>query len=62
MLEIERIKGKISNLTESEAKSLLLMFYARLDTAINGTGGDEVVGQTVKDLFEIYKGIPDNKG
>jgi len=34
MLEIEGIKEKISSLDESEAKSLLMIFYGRIDTAV----------------------------
>ena len=58
MLEIEKVKERLIQLDESEAKSLLLIIYARLDTAINGTGGDEVIKETVIDLFDIYKRIP----
>jgi hypothetical protein len=31
----------------------------RLDTAINGTGGDEFIKKTLIDLFDIYKRLPD---
>jgi hypothetical protein len=61
LLEIEEVRGKIKQLDESYAKSLLLIIYARLDTAINGTGGDEVIKQTVKDLFDMYSKLPDSK-
>ncbi|MFP3916762.1 hypothetical protein U5N28_03035 [Lysinibacillus telephonicus] len=43
MLEIDKVKERIQQLEELEAKSLLLIMYARLDTAINGTGSDEVI-------------------
>ena len=61
MLEIEKIKEKIVQLDESEAKSLLMIIYARLDIAINGTGGDEFIKETVIDLFDIYKKLPDKR-
>jgi len=61
LLEIEKVKEKIAQLDESEAKSLLLMIYARLDTAINGIGGAELIKETVVDLFDIYKRLPDRK-
>ncbi|KZE69556.1 hypothetical protein AV545_22060 [Paenibacillus jamilae] len=58
MLEIEKVKERLSQLDEPEAKSLLLIIYARLDTAINGTGGDEVFKETAMDLFDIFKRLP----
>lgn len=61
LLEIEKVKEKIAQLDESEAKSLLLMIYARLDTAINGIGGADFIKETVVDLFDIYKRLPDKK-
>jgi ArsR family metal-binding transcriptional regulator len=61
LLEIEKVKEKIAQLDESEAKSLLFMIYARLDTAINGIGGAELIKETVVDLFDIYKRLPDKK-
>lgn len=61
MLEIEKVKEKIAQLDESEAKSLLLIIYARLDTALNGTGGDDFIKETVVDLFDIYKRLPNQK-
>ncbi|MGF6949064.1 hypothetical protein QF028_001569 [Neobacillus sp. B4I6] len=61
LLEIEELREKIKQLDESYAKSLLLIIYTRLDTAINGTGGDEVIKQTVKDLFDMYSKLPDSK-
>ncbi|MGE8081600.1 hypothetical protein [Peribacillus loiseleuriae] len=61
MLEIEKVKKKIQQLDESEAKSLLLIMYGRLGISIDGTGGDEVIKQTVKDLYEFYSTLPDSK-
>lgn len=61
MLEIEEVRERIKHLNESDVKILLMIIYARLDTAINGTGGDEVIKQTVKDLFDMYSKLPDNK-
>ncbi|TYP73283.1 hypothetical protein [Paenibacillus methanolicus] len=63
MLEIERVKERLSQLDESEARSLLLIIYARLDTAIHGigTGGDPVMKETVMDIFDIYKRLPSKK-
>ena len=61
LLEIEEVREKIKQLDESYAKSLLMIIYSRLDTAINGTGGNEVIKQTVKDLFDLYSKLPDSK-
>ncbi|ATP40791.1 hypothetical protein CSE16_12430 [Solibacillus sp. R5-41] len=61
MLEIEKVKERIQQLSESEAKTLLLITYARLDTAINGSGGDEFIQQTVRDLYDFYFKIPESK-
>lgn len=58
MLEIEKIREKLINLDEADAKSLLMIIYARLDTAINGNGGYNVAEETLKDLFDIYKKLP----
>ncbi|WP_068505374.1 hypothetical protein [Paenibacillus kribbensis] len=58
MLEIEKVKERLSQLDEPEARSLLLIIYARLDTTINGTGGDEVFKETAMDLFDIFKRLP----
>jgi ArsR family metal-binding transcriptional regulator len=59
LLEVEKVKEKIAQLDESEAKSLLMIIYGRLDIAINGTGGDEFIKKTIIDLFDIYKKLPD---
>lgn len=61
MLKIEEVRRKIKQLDESSAKTLLMIIYARLDTAINGTSGDEFIKQTAKDLFDMYSEIPDSK-
>lgn len=60
MLDIEKVREKIKQLDESHAKSLLMLIYAKLDTALNGTGGDEFIYQTAKDLFDMYRELPDN--
>ncbi|KOO51396.1 hypothetical protein [Viridibacillus arvi] len=61
MLEIEKVKKRIQQLSESEAKTLLLIIYARLDTAINGSGGYEFIQQTARDLYDFYFEIPESK-
>jgi len=61
LLEIEKLKERLSHLDESEVRSLLLIVYARLDTTINGTGGDEVIKETVMDLLDIFKRIPNKQ-
>ncbi len=53
MLEIEKVREAIKQLEESEAKSLLFLIFARLDTAIKGTGGEEEIKQTVHDLYRM---------
>lgn len=58
MLEIEKVKEKIQLLDASEAKSLLLIIYARLDSAINGNGGDSFNQKTLNDIFEMYSKLP----
>ena len=58
MLEIEIVKEKIQLLDASEAKSLLFIIYARLDSAINGNGGDSCTQETLKDIFEMYSELP----
>lgn len=60
LLDIEKVKGKIQLLDESDAKSLLLIIYARLDSAINGKGGEEPK-QIIKDLLDIYSELPGSR-
>jgi hypothetical protein len=40
LLEIEIVRERIKLLDESDAKGLLMIIYAGLDTALTGTGGD----------------------
>ena len=58
MSEIEKVKEKIQLLDDSEAKSLLLIIYARLDSAINGNGRDSFNQKTLIDIFEMYSELP----
>lgn len=60
MLEIEKVKEKIRLLEEADAKSLLLIIYARLDAEINGNGREDFQ-QVVKDLFDIYSRLPEKR-
>jgi hypothetical protein len=60
LLDIEKVKKKIQLLDESEAKSLLLIMYARLDTTINGNVGDDFK-QTIQYLFDIYSRLPNKR-
>jgi len=61
LLEIEKVKKGIQQLSEAEAKALLLITYGRLDTAINGNGGDEFIQQTVRGLYDFYSKISGNE-
>ena len=61
MLEIEKIREKISQLDEEEAKSLLMIIYSRLDTVANGNSRDEFIKNTIIELVSIYKELPDKK-
>ncbi|XRG80733.1 hypothetical protein V5E38_10705 [Rossellomorea sp. GAMAL-10_SWC] len=60
MLEIEEVREKIKHLDESSAKTLLMIIYTRFVTAFTGTGGDEFIKQTAKDLFDMYSNLPDS--
>ncbi len=60
LLEIEKVKEKIRLLEEADAKSLLLIIYARLDAEINGNGREDFQ-QVVKDLFDIYSRLPEKR-
>ena len=60
LLEIEKVRERIKLLDESDAKSLLMIIYAGLDTALTGTGGDEVLKEIVKNLYDMYSRLPDN--
>ena len=58
MLEIEKVKEKIQLLDASEAKSLLLIIYARLDSAINRNDGDSFNQKTLNDICDMYSKLP----
>ncbi|WNS76150.1 hypothetical protein RRV45_03810 [Bacillus sp. DTU_2020_1000418_1_SI_GHA_SEK_038] len=60
MLEMEKVRERIKLLDESDAKSLLMIIYAGLDTALTGTGGDEALKEIIKNLHDMYSRIPDN--
>ncbi|MFC4102505.1 hypothetical protein [Paenibacillus xanthanilyticus] len=60
-MEIEKVKEKLRHLDESEAKSLLLLMYARLDTAINGSGGDEVIKEAAIDVLDTLRRLPSRR-
>lgn len=38
-----------------------MIIYARIDTALNGTGGNKFLKQTVEDLYDMYSRLPDSK-
>ena len=60
MFEIEKVRENIRLLDCSEAKSLLLFMYIRLNTEIKGMGEDESK-QTIKELMDIYAALPDSR-
>lgn len=60
MFEIEKVRENIRLLDGSEAKSLLLFLYIRLNTEIKGMGEDDSK-QTIKELMDIYAALPDSR-
>lgn len=58
MPTIETIKEKLSTLTESEAKSFLLLIYAGLDTAVNGSGGEQYKLEYIDYLYQKFHEMP----
>jgi hypothetical protein len=60
LLEIEEVRERIKLLDESDAKSLLMLIYAGLDTALTGTGGDKSLKEIVNYLYDLYSRLPDN--
>lgn len=58
MPTIETIKEKLSTLTESEAKSFLLLIYAGLDTAVNGSGGEQHKLEYIDYLYQKFHEMP----
>jgi len=62
MLAIERIRERIAGLDESEAKSLLMIIYSRLDTAVRGSGGQEALEEALRDLLDTFERLPDRGG
>lgn len=57
-MEIEKVRENVAKLSENEAKSLLMIIYAGLDTTINGNGGDEKYKEILSELFDTYKNLP----
>lgn len=57
MNQIQNIKQKIQQIDEADAKSLLLLMYAKLDTAFY-SGDEEFIMQTAEEIFNIYHQLP----
>lgn len=57
MLHIEIVREKIEKLSENEAKSLLMIIYARQLTA-NKLGNDHLK-QLFNELEKVYAELPD---
>lgn len=60
MNQIQHMKQKIQQIDEVDAKSLLLLMYAKLDTAFY-SGDEEFIKQTVEEIFNIYHQLPNKK-
>jgi hypothetical protein len=43
---------------EVEAKSILLLIYAKLDSAID-QGDEDIIKETAEEIFDMYHKLPD---
>lgn len=57
MLHIHEVKQNLQQLDEQDAKSLLLMIYAKLDSALV-EDNCYVMVQTVEEILSIYHKLP----
>lgn len=57
MNQLQQIKQKIQQIDEVEAKSLLLLMYAKLDTAFYD-GDEKQIMQTAEEILHIYHQLP----
>lgn len=57
MNRIQYVKQKIQYMDESEAKSILLLIYAKLDNAIH-QGDEELIKETATEIFDMYVNLP----
>lgn len=54
---IQSVKQKIQYMNEVEAKSILLLIYAKLDNAID-QGDEELLKETAEEIFDLYHKLP----
>ncbi|MED3662051.1 hypothetical protein NST62_08145 [Ureibacillus sp. FSL K6-8385] len=57
MNRIQSVKQKIQYMNEVEAKSILLLIYAKLDNAID-QGDEELLKETAEEIFDLYHKLP----
>jgi hypothetical protein len=57
----DKVKEKIEQLNENEAKAMLKIIYGFIETAKTGNGGDEMIKECVEGIFNFYESIPDVK-
>ncbi|WLR51906.1 hypothetical protein LC040_03060 [Bacillus tianshenii] len=61
MIDLEKMKERIASLSESDAKSVLMITYANLQMVKTGNGSftnEDCVDQ----LLELYQSIPEPGG
>lgn len=57
----DRIKEKIEQLDENEAKAMLKIIYGFVATAKTGDGGDAMIRECVDEIANCYQSIPEVK-
>jgi hypothetical protein len=55
----DRVREKIEQLHENEAKALLKIIYGFVVTAKTGKGGEEMLKECLEGIFNCYEKIPD---
>lgn len=54
---IQFVKQKIQYMDEMEAKSILLLIYAKLDNAID-QDDEDMIKETAEEIFNMYHNLP----
>ncbi|MGY0694568.1 hypothetical protein ACW2QC_17600 [Virgibacillus sp. FSP13] len=57
----DKVKERIEQLDETDAKAMLKIIYGFVETAVTGNGGDEMIKECVDKVSNFYKSIPDIK-
>ncbi|USK39646.1 hypothetical protein LIS77_03700 [Cytobacillus firmus] len=57
----DKVKEKIEQLDENEAKAMLKIIYGFVETAKTGNGGNGMIKECVDKISNCFESIPDKK-